>query len=207
MTLADTWQAAASATRARFRTGRGWLESPQAAARWLARRSKTAQALTAGMPIRPGEGVLLLGQAQDGAPVAATAEAVYAPGRLESGRSWCRLGWEEVIRIRWDDQRCALALIGAGPSGMWRQELVLGRHSALVELARERVGATLLASTVVRDGDRVVAVVTARRLPGSGKVLWVTLLSQAGATENQAIRVRAAAAIAELRAQTGIPAQ
>ena len=37
-----------------------------------------------------------------------------------------------------------------------------------------------MASAEVRDGDRVAAVVTARRQPGSGKVVWVTLLSQAG---------------------------
>jgi len=48
--------------------------------------------------------------------------------------------------------------------------------------------------------------VTARRQPGSGRVVWVTLLSQAGGTKNQAIRARAAEVIADLRAQTGIPA-
>jgi len=47
----------------------------------------------------------------------------------------------------------------------------------------------------------------ARRQPGSGKVIWVTLLRHAGDTEDQAIRAKAAAAIATLRAQTGIPAE
>ena len=47
----------------------------------------------------------------------------------------------------------------------------------------------------------------ARRQPGSGNVIWVTLLNQAGDAEAQAIRAKAAAAIADLRAQTGIPAE
>jgi hypothetical protein len=91
-------------------------------------------------------------------------------------------GVEDVVRVGWDDRRCVLALTGAGPGGMWRKELALDRHSALVELARERVSATLIASTAVRHGDRVCAVVMARRQPGSGKVIWVTLLNQAGDT-------------------------
>jgi hypothetical protein len=206
MTLAQTRQAAASAASARAGTGRAWFR-PQAAARWLARRSKTARATAAGMPIRYGERVLVLEHAPAGCLVAATAAAVYTHGQGEPGRPSCRIGWEEVIRAGWDERRSALALIGAGPSGVWRKELAVDRHSALVELARERTGATLLASAVVRDGDRVAAVVTARRQPGSGKVVWVTLLSQAGVTNSQAILARAAAVIAELRAQTGIPAE
>jgi hypothetical protein len=206
MTLADTWQAAASATRARLGTGWARPWPPQAATRWLARRSKTARAATAGLPIRPGERVLVLDQGPAGSLIAATAAAVYARTEGEAGRAWYRLGWDEVIRARWDDRRSALVLVGAGPSGMWRQELALDRRSALVDLARERVTATLLASSLVREGDRVVAVVLARRQPGSGRVRWTTLLAEASPTDQQAIRARAAAAIADLRAQTGLPA-
>jgi hypothetical protein len=206
MTLAQTRQAAASAASARTGTGRAWFWPPQAAARRLARRSKTARATTAGLPLRRGERVLLLEHAPAGCLVGATAAAVYTQDQSEPGCSWSRIGWEEVIRIGWDERRSALALIGAGPCGVWRKELAVDRHSALVELARERIAATLLASAVVRDSDRVAAVVTARRQPGSGKVVWVTLLSQAGVTNNQAILARAAVVIADLRAQTGIPA-
>jgi hypothetical protein len=205
MTLADTWQAAASATRARLGTGWAWPWPPQAATRWLARHSKTARAAMAGLPIRPGERVLVLDQGPAGSLIAATAAAVYARTQGEAGRAWYRLGWDEVIRARWDDRRSALVLVGAGPSGMWRRELALDRRSALVDLARERVSATLLASSLVRDGDRVVAVVLARRQPGSGAVRWITLLAEASRPDQQAIRARAAAAIAGLRAQTGLP--
>ena len=138
-----------------------------------------------------------------------TAAAVYIGDQSEPGRTWHRLGWEDVTRVCWDDRRCVLALTGVGPSGMWRKELALECHSAAVELAGERVSATLLAQTVVRDDDQVCAVMMARRHPVSGKVIWVTLLNGAVHTQeqDQAIRARAAAAIAELRAQTGIPAE
>jgi hypothetical protein len=205
MTWAHTRLAAASATGARLRAVRG-LFWQRAAATWQATRSKTAQAKIAGLPIRPGERVLILDRAPAGSLVAATAAAVYLSDQGELSRTWSRVGWEEVIRTGWDDRRRILVLTGAGPSGMWRAELAVDRHSALVELARERVSATLLASAAVRYRDRICAVVVARRQPGSGRVTWLTLLNQADDTEDQAVRAKAAAAIAALRAQTGIPA-
>jgi hypothetical protein len=83
---------------------------------------------------------------------------------------------------------------------------VLPAHTALVELARERLTATLLASTVVWLGGQVCAWVTARLQPGSGKVIWVVVLNGAGGTCGEATRASVAAAIADLQAQTGIPA-
>ena len=206
MTLAHTQQTAAPAASARFPTTRARFRR-RTAALWLARRSKTAQAKTAGIPIGPGERVLTLEREHGGALVAATAAAVYLADQSEPGATWCRLGWEEVTRIGWHDRRKMLALTGAGPGGMWRKQLALCRHSTLVELARERVSATLLASATVWHNDRICAVVMARRQPGSGTVIWVTLLGPASDTEDQAIRAKAAAAIAALRAQTGIPAK
>jgi hypothetical protein len=205
MTWAHTRLAAASATSATLRSARSRFRQ-RAAATWLARRSKAAQARTAGLPIRPGERVLTLDRAPAGSLIAATAAAVYLSDQGELGRTWSRVGWEEVIRTGWDDRRHILVLTGAGPSGRWRAELAVDRHSALVELARERVSATLLASAAVRYRDRICAIVMARRQPGSGKVTWLTLLNQAGDTEDQAVRAKAAAAIAALGAQTGIPA-
>ena len=112
-----------------------------------------------------------------------------------------------MIRVGWDDRRCVLALTGAGPGEMWRKELALDRHSALVELARERVSATLIASVAVRQGDRVCAVVMARHQPGSGKVMWVTLVNQAGETgiRRSGPRPQRPSPISE--PQSGIPAE
>ena len=205
MTLVHARRAPAPAAAGFGTAFRSWTRA--AATWWLARSSKTALAETAGVPIGPGERVLTLDQAPAGALVAATAAAVYVGGRCGPRRAWRRLGWEEVTRAGWDERSCALILTGAGPGGMWREQLVLDRESTLVDLARERVRATLLASAVVRQGDRACALVLARRQPGSGKVIWVTLVNGADGVRDQAIRARAAAAIADLRARTGIPAQ
>jgi hypothetical protein len=206
MTLTHTQQAAAPAASAGFRVARARFRGWPAAAR-LARRGKTAQAKAAGVPIGPGERVLTLDRGPAGPLAAATAVAVYIGGQSGPGPAWCRLGWEEVTRARWDDRRCVLVLSGAGPGGMWRKEVALDQRSTLVELASERVSATLLASAVVRLHGRACAMVMARRQPGSGRVIWVTLLSLAGGPEDQEIRAKVAATLADLRAQTGIPAE
>jgi hypothetical protein len=197
MTLAHIRQAMTPAASARLR----------AATMRLTGRSKTARARKAGVPIGPGERVLAVDRGPGDSLVAATAAALYFGGQSEPGRTWCRRGWEEVTHVGWDDRRGVLALTGAGQGGMWSAELALERHSTLLELARERVSATLLASAVVRDSDRVCAVVMARRQPGTGTMIWLTFLNRAGDAENPAIRAKTAAAIADLRAHTGIPAE
>jgi hypothetical protein len=121
MTLAHTRLAAASAASARLRAAGGRFRQ-RATATWLARRSKTAQAQIGGLPIRPGDRVLTLDHAPADSLVAATAAAVYLSDQGEPGRTWSRVAWEEVMRAGWDDRRCILALTGAGPSAMWREE-------------------------------------------------------------------------------------
>ena len=107
--------------------------------------------------------------------------------------------------VGWDDRRHVLTLTGVGPGGTWRKDLMLPSRTALVELSRERVTSTLLASTAVRHGDQVCAWMTARRQPGSGTVVWVVVLNAANAG-NPAIRGKVEAAITNLQAHTGIPA-
>jgi hypothetical protein len=88
-----------------------------------------------------------------------------AAGRCDLGgglrprpeRTWTHLGAagrEDIDAVRWDDRHQVLAFTGVQPGGLWRKELVLASRSALVEVACERVAATLLASTTVRLGDQ-----------------------------------------------------
>jgi hypothetical protein len=111
-----------------------------------------------------------------------------------------------VIGVAWDERRRVLTLTGIGPAGLWRHDLALPGRSALAEVARERVTSALLASATVRLGGRACAWVTARRQPGSGTVTWVIVLNGADANPSPAIRAAVAAAVADLRAQAGIPA-
>ena len=178
---------------------RAWLRT---AGQWLARPSRRSAAKAAGAPGGPAEPVLATGHDLAGSLVVATSAAVYLQDQGGPGRIWSRRGWEDVDAVLWDDRHQVLAFTGVEPGGLWRKELVLASRSALVEVARERVASTLLASTSVRLGDQPCARVTARRLPGSGKVVWIVVLNDA-AGSNPAIRARVQAAITALQAETG----
>jgi hypothetical protein len=181
---------------------RAWLWATKARpAPW----TRTSAAKAAGAPIGPAERVLVTDRDLAGALVLATEAAIYHQDRGEPGSAWSRLGWEDVIRAAWDERRHVLRLTGVGAGRLWRKNLVLASRGALVELAREQVTSTLLASTAVRLGDQVCAWLTARRQPGAGRVTWVVVLNGAAGTSNPAIRAKVTAAIAELQAQTGIP--
>jgi hypothetical protein len=202
MAVTHPGQLAAPAAGPGFTAGvRAWLRT---AGEWPARRDRRPAAKAAGAPIGPAERVLSTGHDLAGALVVATSAAVYFQDR-GGPAPWSRLGWEDVDAVRWHDRHQVLAFTGVHPGGLWRKELVLASRSALVDVARERVASTLLASTVVRLGDQPCARVTARRQPGSGKVVWIVVLNGAAGISNPAIRARVAAAIAGLQAETGIP--
>ena len=204
MAVTDAGQLAAPAAEPGVTAGvRAWL---RAAGQWLARRNQRSAANAVGAPIGPAERVLATGHDLAGSVVVAASAAVYFQDRDGPGRAWSRLGWEEVDVVRWHDRHQVLAFTGVRPGGLWRKEVVLASGSALVDVARERVASTLLASTIVRLGDQPCARVTARRQPGSGKVVWIVVLNQAARISNPAIRASVEAAIAAVQADTGIPA-
>lgn len=204
MAVTHAGQVAAPGAGRGFTAGvRAWLGI---AGEWLARRNQTSAAKAVGAPIGHAERVLTTGRDRAGSLVVASSAAVYFQDRGGPGRAWSRLGWEDVDAVLWDDRLQVLGFSGVQPGGMRRIELVLASRGALVEVARERVASTLLASTAVRLGDQVCARVTARRQPGSGKVVWIVVLNGAAGISNPAIRARVGAAIAALQAETGIPA-
>ena len=182
---------------------RAWLRAAGGlAARW----NQTSAAKAAGAPIGPAERVLATDHDLNGSLVAVTRAALYHQARGAPGRAWSRLGWEDVDAVLWDDRHHVLALTGVRPGGMWRKELVLASSTPLAELARERLTSTQLASTAVRLGDQVCARVTARRQPGSGKVMWTVVVNGAAGISDPAVRARVKAVIADLQSQAGIPA-
>jgi hypothetical protein len=194
---------AASGNRGVTARVRAWL---RAAGGLVARWNQTSAAKAAGAPIGPAERVLATDHDLNGSLVAVTRAALYYQDRGAPGRAWSRLGWEDIDAVGWDDRHHVLALTGVRPGGMWRKELVLAPGTPLVELARERLTSTQLASTAVRLGDQVCARVTARRQPGSGKVIWTVVVNGAASISDPAIRARVKAAIADLQGQAGIPA-
>lgn len=181
--------------------GRAWL---RACVPPLAGLRKTANAIAAGAPIGRGERVLAGGRQANGALVAATVRAVYYQDGSAAGRSWSRLGWEEVDQVLWDDEQCTLTLGCPGRSGSYRVSLRLTRHAPLVEFARERVTSTTLARAPLLSGGHVCGWLTARRSPGSDRVRWVLVLQDATAAGDPALQARVTGMIAALEADLGL---
>jgi hypothetical protein len=181
--------------------GRAWL---RARVPPLSGLGKTAAAIAAGAPIRPGERVLASVRQVSGEPVIATDRAVYCQDGRGTGRPWSRLGWEDVDQVLWDDELCALTLTRTPRGGLSRVVLRLPRSYPLVEYARERVTATTLARAPVLSRGRVCGWLTARRLPGSDRVRWVLALQDATAAADPAMQSRVADAIAAPEADLGL---
>src|SRR5260370_20544325 len=153
-------------THARHVTGPGPVALGRA---WLRR---TAAAAEAGAPIGPGERVLTRTREVSGALVVATGHAIYHEEGTAGGRSWSRLGWEDVGRVRWDEGSSALTLTRLRGPGPPEIALRLARHAPVVELASERVTWTILAHAPVLSRGRVCGGLPARRRPGSVEARW-----------------------------------
>jgi hypothetical protein len=118
-------------------------------------------------------------------------------------RHWLRLGWEDVGRIAWNRETGLLTLTALPCNDAPTMVLPLAGSESLVDLARERVAATRLATVQVWHAGRNCARVIARRIPGTDNVTWLVAFSAAGDAEDPAIQAEAELAIVELNAQIG----
>jgi hypothetical protein len=150
-------------------------------------------------PTAYGERILARERDLWGRPIVATTYALYhypgdylAPGRHFAGQvhehagehafppAWLRLGWDVIAKVGWDSVRQALtvtALPGRRAVALLGPEatldLYLVRRSHLVDLARDRVAATLVVSRRIPVAEGGSVLVTGRRRPGSTVVTWV----------------------------------
>ncbi len=168
---------------------------------WLRRRVERRDIpAVAGLALAPGERLLTTEGEAQAVAVAGTDRAVYHRDR---GGGWLRLGWEQVGRVDWDEPRRTLLLTGLTPDVPRRALLPVRRGSALPALARERVGwSTLLAGPIRLD--RVGTLLTVRRQPGTDRLLWVVTFDAEVDRDDPATPRHLAAALARLRAETGI---
>jgi hypothetical protein len=161
----------------------------------LARAQARAQFRT-----RPGERVLAVARGAGGELLAATDRALYH----QTGQSWARLGWEEVGRVDWDEQRRILMLTGLTPPVPARTVLRLTRDWGLPEVAAERAGfAKVFDQRVSLDGGAGARVV-ARRRPGGPGVTWLVVLDHGLDPADPQLRAELESALAALRAATGV---
>src|SRR5262249_39977947 len=85
-------------------------------------------------PIRSGERLLALARGTPRGPLAAADLALCR----QAGQSWARLGWDQVGRVDWDEQRRVLMLTGLTPAVPARTMLHLAKGWDLPAVAAER---------------------------------------------------------------------
>jgi hypothetical protein len=166
---------------------------------WLPRVARTRVRATDSPALAGGEWPLVTTRDPAG-PIVATTRAVYH--REQAAGKWVRLGWEQVERVHWDDHQGSLVLTGSTPDAPPQTVLAVPRNHALVALARERVAWTVLLSTHIPLTGYGHCRVTARRQPGTDRLLWRVVLGD-GAADDPAVRDVVTAAVARLRTELG----
>jgi hypothetical protein len=192
----------------RWRSAR-WTAAGPAVRAWTRIRCRAERAVTnvrvtadvrASASLEPGERILAFAHNLDGGLVVATERAL----RHQTTGGWSRLGWEQVARVTWGDDRRTLAVTDV-VSG---RAAKIGLHAAdgtrIADLARERVGSTVLLTELVPLTGHSPVRVTARRHPGTDQILWQVSLGNGSHARNPELRSKVVAAIAELRAHVGV---
>jgi hypothetical protein len=153
-----------------------------------------------------GERVLTTECDTTGAVLVATTLAAYQRPAWPS-RVWSRLGWEEIGGVSWDARDGRLELIGLEPG--LRVRAHLARRTPMVDLVRERVAATRLATARFHLTDGRTATVLVRRRPVTDEVVWVVLVngvdhSGNGARDGGSGLAELAPVLRRLRADIGV---
>jgi hypothetical protein len=174
-----------------------WLKTRQQDRR--RRRAARAQARVHA-PLEPGERLLGVARAADGGLAVATDRALHH----QRGRSWARLGWEQVDQVRWDDQRHILALTSLTPAVAAGTLLRLARPWDLPAVASERVTWARVVDQRVWLNGRAGARIIARRAPGQPSVSWLVIVDRGLDPADPAVRAALESALTNLRAMTGV---
>jgi hypothetical protein len=151
-------------------------------------------------PARPGERLLAAARGTGGELLAATDQALYH----QADQAWVRLGWEQVGRVDWDEQRHVLILTGLTPAIPARTVLGLAKDWNLPAVAAERVSWTTVLDQRISLNGQAGARVVARRLPGQVRLTWLVILDRGLDPANRGVRAELESALTELRAATGL---
>ena len=113
-----------------------------------------------------------------------------------------RIRYESILRVSWDQDSSTLIVVRPEPAG--QLDLPLAGPGYLPETVRERVQSTIVYSQhVPLNGARGV-LLSARRAPGAAQARWTMAFDPGLDATDPTLRTRAAQALDEVRAQTGI---
>lgn len=117
-----------------------------------------------------------------------------------------RIPWERVESLAWDAEASTVTVLTADEGALRRDVVTLEGSGRLVELARERVDASILARAHQRVGDgRDAVTVVARRSPTrQGPVTFSYLLDRGLSSEDAAVKEATARALAVVRSDLGL---
>jgi hypothetical protein len=180
-------------------TARAWARI-RCRAEQVAGLVRTPTAVRATAPLEPGERILAFAHNLDGRLVVATERAL----RHQAAGAWSRLGWEQVSRITWDDDRRTLAVTDTRSGRVTKIVLHATDGNRIADLGQERIGWTFLLSTLVPLAGHPPARVAARRQPGTGQIIWQVSLSNGSGPRDPELYSEITTAIAELRAQVEV---
>ena len=113
-----------------------------------------------------------------------------------------RIRYESILKVRWEQDSFTLVLVRPEPAG--QLNVPLADPGYLPETVRERVQSTIVYSQhVALNGARGV-LLSARRAPGAAQARWTMAFDAGLDATDPSLRARAAQALDEVRAQTGI---
>ena len=151
------------------------------------------------IPVAAGERLLAWAEADSGALVGGTRDALYvAAPDLEH----TRIPWEQVEAADWDTESSVLRVTEVGSWGERRPEhtFVIDEPGRLLELVRERVTASVvLQRHVALQGRRGVRVIARRAPRGDQPLQWVYEYDEGIDPDDPFVRHAAAEALAAAR--------
>ena len=167
--------------------------------RWLASRAAHRETSAGARPaLVPGERIVDVEVDRRGVPVVATDRGIYHRG----GGGWVRLGWEQIHRVDWDNQRGTLMLRGLTPN-VPSTVVLLSRGCKLVALARERVAWCIL-PVAPTQLDGVGTLLALRRQPGTDRLVWLVAFQADVDRDDPVTSARLASALHRLRTEAGV---
>ncbi len=140
------------------------------------RRTRLPAATREQLELATGERPLAWATDREGRWYVGTDRALH----LATDDGFRRLGWEEVERADWQQEAGRLAVVEVSPWGEPEPRTVIEVDDAgqLLELLRERVTKSVVATTYARVRGKAGLSVIGRRSPvGHGPILWSYLLS------------------------------
>jgi hypothetical protein len=148
--------------------------------------------------VEPGERVIAWATIAGGDPTMVTLDALYLPAATGG---YERLPFERIAAAGWDDPVLEITMTGQAHR---RHVVRLEEPGELPPAVRERVMASIVVSERVDLGGGAGALVTARRARGRDGLSWNVVFDPGLDPTDPVLQARANAAIAAIRASTGV---